>query len=143
MKEMIYKTKMGKAELLTNGEYNGYDYIVLSLGTHPCAYIVINENDKLYGLDYDLIHEKFDIYCHGGLTYSEDYLNFLEFSQKYNCDVKSAVHNQWVVGWDYGHDGDYMGFDEDELMGGKKWTTQEIVGECKELIDQLTEINLR
>lgn len=141
MKEMIYKTEMGKAELLVNGEYNGYDYLVLSLGTHPCAYISVSENDKVYGLDYDSIHENFCVMCHGGLTYSEDYLNFLEFSQKYNCDVKSAIHNQWVIGWDYAHYGDYMGFDVDDVLGGKKWETAEIVDECKEVINQLVEIN--
>ena len=141
MEEMIYKRRMMKAEVLSNGEYKGYEYIVLSLGTHPCAYIVLEENDKLYGLHYDTVHDKFDIYCHYGFTYSEDYLKFLDFSEKYNAMVQSSIKDKWVVGWDYAHSGDYVGYDEDNVLGGKKWSTSEIVSECKEVINQIVDIN--
>ena len=140
MKEMVYKNRMVQAELLSNGEYKGYEYVVLSLGTHPCAYVGVSEDDKLYGLDYNSIYEKYDINCHGGLTYSEDSLSFLEFSQKYNCDVKNAIHNKWVIGWDYAHYGDYVVCFDECNVSGKKWTTHEIVEECKEVIDQLIEL---
>ena len=136
MKEMVYTDRMTKAVLLANDTYKGYEYVVLSLGSHPCAYVVLDEGDKLFGLDYDDINENFDVYCHYGLTYSEDYLSFLEFSNKYKCDVKVGIHNKWVIGWDYGHMDDYTGFCGD-ILGGKKWTTEEIVGECKEFIEQL------
>lgn len=139
MKEMAYKNKMGYAELLATGEYENYEYIVLSLGTHPCAYVILDENDKLFGKDYDDIYEEYDVDCHGGLTYSKDYLSFLKFSEKYKCDVKSAIHNKWVIGWDYAHYGDYAGFYG--ISEGKKWTTREIVDECKDVIRQLVKIN--
>ena len=140
MNEMVYKERMSRAELLANDTYKGYEYVVLSLGSHPCGYVVVEDNDKLFGLDYDTIHSKFDLDCHCGLTYSEDYLSFLEFSDKYNCDVKCGIHNKWVIGWDYAHYGDYVGYDlfSDD---GKKWSTAEIVDECKDVIEQLVKIN--
>lgn len=141
MKEMIYKQRMEKSEVLDNGNYKGYEYVVLSLGSHPCAYIILDENDKLYGLHYDTVHKKYDIYCHYGFTYSEDYLNFLEFSEKYKSLVKSSIKGKWVLGWDYAHHGDYCGWDTDNLLGGKKWSTSEIVSECKEVINQIVDIN--
>ena len=139
MKEMVYQSR-SKAELLANDVYEGYEYVVLSLGSHPCGYVVVGKDDKLFGVDYDDIYENFGIDCHGGLTYSEDYLSFLEFSDKYKCDVKSAIHDMWVVGWDYAHLGDYYA---GNLLddGGKKWTTAEIVDECKYVINQIIKIN--
>ena len=139
VKEMIYKERMMKAELLANDTYKRYEYVVLSLGTHPCAYVVLDDDDKLFGMDYDEIHENYDVYCHCGLTYSEDYLSFLEFSNKYRCDVKIGIHNKWVIGWDYAHYGDYAGYCDE--LGGKKWSTAEMIGECKEFIDQLIVVN--
>lgn len=135
---MVYQERMTTAELLANGVYNGYEYVVLSLGTHPCAYVLLGEDDKMYGMDYDEIHENYDVYCHCGLTYSEDVLSFLEFSQKYGCEIKTGIHNKWVVGWDYAHYGDYVGYCD--ALGGKKWSTSEIVDECKEFINQLNNL---
>ncbi len=140
MKEMIYGKTMQRAILLANDEYKGYEYVVLSLNTHPCAYIVLDEGDKLYGMDYDEIHETYELECHCGLTYARDYLNFLEFSNKYRCDVRAGIHQKWVVGWDYAHYGDYTGFDGG-IVGGKKWTTTEMVDDCKEVIEQIIKIN--
>lgn len=145
VKEMKYTSRLDKAEVLANSTYNGYEYVVLSMGTHPCAYVVLNEGDKFYGKDYDTIHDMCDLNdfyldCHCGLTYSEPYLNFLEFSEKYRALVKTSIKDHWVIGWDYAHYGDYFGgsiFDDD----GKRWTTTEIVSECKEFIDQLNTIN--
>ncbi len=142
MKEMEYLERMTKAEVLDNNTYNGYEYVILSLGTHPCGYVVLEDNDKLYGLHYDDVYDKgYDIDCHGGLTYSEDYLSFLEFSEKYTSLVKTSIKDRWVLGWDYAHHGDYCGWDKDDIMGGKKWTTSEIVDECKDVINQLNQIN--
>lgn len=141
MKEMVYQSRLNRAMLLANDVYKGYEYVVISLGSHPCGYVVLDKEDKLYGMDYDDIHEENDIYVHGGFTYSEDYLSFLEWSDKYDCDVKTSIKDKWVVGWDYGHYGDYYGGALYDDGDGKKWTTAEIVDECKEVIDQIIEIN--
>ena len=127
MIEMIYQ-KGRKIEFLYYGTYKKYNYFIFNLGTHPTAYIEIPKGNKLYGKDYDEI----DLDVHGGLTYSSDTLMF----------IKS---NSWFIGWDYAHAGDYMGFYEDlndwnEWTLGKKWTTKEIISECKKAINQIVRL---
>ena len=69
MKEMIYSaTRINPPEMLADGEYKGFHFYVLNLGTHPCAYIDVTETN-LNGKDYTDI----DINCHFGLTYSREY----------------------------------------------------------------------
>ena len=70
MKEMIYTNHRQEAEQLAAGTFLGYNYYVLSFGTHPCAYVEIPRNNKYFGKDYDDI----PVYPHGGLTYSSDHL---------------------------------------------------------------------
>ncbi len=132
IKPMIYQ-KDRKMEILHVWEYKGYRYFVLNLGTHPTAYIEIPEGHKLYGKSYNEIYDMgYDIDVHGGLTYSEDNLM---------C-VKSK---SWFIGWDYAHYNDYAGYYEElhfenELHHLKKWTTEEIIEECKSAINQIIEM---
>lgn len=63
------------------------------------------------------------------MTYSREYLR--------TVDKKG-----WFIGWDYAHYCDFAGYELempiDVRTGGKKWTTSEIVNECKQVIDQIT-----
>ena len=94
MKEMIYSADwLNPPERIAEGEYKGFNYYVLSLGTHPCAYVDVT-NTKLHGEDYDDI----DIECHYGLTYAEERLTTVE-------------KKGWFIGWDYAHYGDYAGYE--------------------------------
>lgn len=128
MKEMIYINEQ-KRELLDTGIYKNYKYYIMSLGTHPTAYIEIPEESKLYNKNYD------DIYINvpGGLTYSQDYL--------YISETKKL--EGWFIGWDYAHYGDYYGGYTELLQtnGSKKWTTEEILEEVKDAIEQLLLLN--
>ena len=128
MKQMIYGKKM-KRELLCEDTYLGFKYYILNLGTHPTAYVEIPKVHKYFGKDYDDI----DIDVHGGLTYSDDYLYISE-------DKK--IKNSWFLGWDYAHAYDYCGFyplDTDFLNEHtKKWTTEEMIEDCKSVIKQLS-----
>ena len=127
IKEMVYQ-KTRKIELLHNDIYKDFHYYILNLGTHPTAYVEIPKKSKLYGKNYNDI----DIMCHGGLTYSSDIL----FTSK-----NTKLANSWFIGWDYAHLDDYFGFDEIfELRDAKKWTTQEIINECEEVIDQIIDL---
>lgn len=136
IKPMIYQTER-KVELLHTDKYKNYKYYILNLGTHPTAYIVIPKGHKLHGQDYDDIYDICDIDVHGGLTYSDNEL----------MHVKSE---NWFIGWDYAHAGDYMGYYEDfnnwgistinSLRDDKKWTTEEIVKDCEKAIDQIIDI---
>lgn len=126
-KEMKYG-KERIIELLCNDKYKTYNYYILNLGTHPTAYVEIPKGHKLFGINYMDIEDSIDV--HGGLTYSDNEL----------MGIKSE---NWFIGWDYAHCGDYCGYEEDMPESirtyGKKWTTEEIIEECKNAIDQIIE----
>ena len=128
IKEMEYG-KERRTELLCKCKYKNYNYYVLNLGTHPTAYIEIPKENKLYRKSYDEIYKiGCDIDVHGGLTYS-------------NNELMGVKSENWFIGWDYAHCGDYCGYEEcmpeSIRTYGKKWTTEEIIEECKNAIDQI------
>ena len=128
IKEMEYG-KERRTELLCKDKYKNYNYYVLNLGTHPTAYIEIPKEDKLYGKSYDEIYRiGCDIDVNGGLTYSDN-------------ELMGISSDNWFIGWDYAHCGDYYGYEETIPESirtyGKKWTTKEIIEECKNAIDQI------
>lgn len=124
-KEMIYQYDR-KVELLFNDIFKGYHYYILSLGTHPTAYIEIPKTSFLYKKDYDEIS---NIEVHGGFTYGREYLYISE---------NTKMNDSWFIGWDYAHLDDYVDnyfpIFEDR---GKKWTTEEIIKECQSVINQI------
>lgn len=123
MKEMVYKaTRLVPPELLDSGEFKGYNYYVLSQGTHPCGYVEIPSESRFFNVDYDNI----PVDCHGGLTYGRGYLT----------RVAEETENRYFIGWDYAHYGDYAPW---ELSGDIHYT-DEIVRECKNVISQLIEL---
>ncbi|MCM1506992.1 MAG: hypothetical protein NC177_07640 [Ruminococcus flavefaciens] len=119
MKEMVYKNKW-ETELLDSGVYDGYEYAIVSRGTHPCAYVKLPHGHKYYGVDYADI----PVECHWGLTYSDNRLDVL------------PLRSGWWIGWDYAH-----GYDHMEFFNGKKWTTAEILDEVKDVIRQVKELH--
>lgn len=125
MKEMKY-TNNAHFEMIAQGEYKNYNYYVFNMGTHPTAYVEVPKGHKYYGLQYNDI----DIDVHGCLTYSQYHL-----PRQNNGDT-------WVIGWDYAHFGDYMPIPGDVIgIDTHIWTTEEIVRECKSVIEQLVEAN--
>ena len=139
IKPMIYQTER-KMELLHTDKYKNYKYYILNLGTHPTAYIAIPKGHKLYGQKYNDIYAICDIDVHGGLTYCDNNLMGIDSEDLF-------------IGWDYAHAGDYMGYYEDfknlnnwgistiiSLRDEKKWTTEEIIKECENAIEQIIEL---
>lgn len=118
MKEMKYE-KDRKLEVLQDKKCKGYRYIILSLGTHPTAYIEIPKGHHLCGWDCDDI----DIDVHGGLTYARH-------------ELMGIDSENWYIGWDYAHAGDYYGA-YGFTRNDKKWTTKEIENECRDAINEL------
>lgn len=110
--EMVYQEKRERT-LLACGTHKGLDYYVVSLGTHPCAYV----DYKDYNVDED------DIYCHGGVTYHEGVLYLPEGPLYGN-----------IIGWDYAHSGDYVTF---SFFPGMKHTTDEMIADCIDVIEQI------
>ena len=118
MKEMEYKSKM-ESIVLESGVHDQFSFMILSLGTHPAAYVNIPEDHPFY--KKDKIRDYIEV--HGGLT----------FIGKLMIEPKISG---WWVGWDYAHTGDYTRhFEGGE--GNRKWTTKEIVEHVKEVIKQL------
>lgn len=126
MKEMVYSTER-KVEVLDTGFCFGLLYYILNLGTHPTAYIRIPKDHKFFGKEI----EQIDINVHGGITYSEEGL----------CIENGKEAEGWFIGRDYGHYGDYLGFEERYprvyRSGGKKWTTKEIYKEVRAVCYQI------
>lgn len=120
---MVYQNKR-VIDMLDEGTYKDYHYAIVSLGSHPCAYVELPKGHKWYGKDYDDI----PVSCHGGLTYSR--IGLLSPSSDYH-------KNGFWIGWDYAHYGDYCGWHGDFCSYDKKWATEEIFQEIKEVIEQL------
>ena len=124
---MIYKPERN-IKLLYKNIYKGYHYYILSLGTHPTAYVELPKNHKFYNKSYWEIEEGSNILVHGGFTYSENGLQ---------TGNNTTLENSWFIGWDYAHYEDYYCFPDDFEKDKKKWTTEEIIKDCENVIDQL------
>lgn len=126
MKQMIYKEHREK-EILHSGTYKGYNFHIISYGTHPCAYVEIPKLNSS--------KSEFDecISCHGGVTYTGDLSHVLVPKNP----------NHWFIGWDYAHSGDYVcsPFPSKYDKYDKKWTTEEILKEVTEVIDQIIKLD--
>ena len=133
MKEMIYKPNR-ETEILDEGYIDNLHYCIISFGTHPCAYVELPETHKYYKTNYFNIDD-IDA-CHGGLTYSSEHGIFRN-------DDKNHKDGFWI-GWDYNHCDDYAGYEQNfpvEIQSdGKKWTTEEILEEVKNVIAQLNQV---
>ena len=125
MKEMVYTKERSKFEVLDEGYENNVKYIIISLGTHPVAYLGIPLTHPLANKDYDNI----PLSVHGGLTFGRE------------GDGEYLPKDYFWYGWDYAHCDDYVGYYGNESEG-KRWTTREIKNEVwlasydfKKLID--------
>nr|DAI25547.1 MAG TPA: hypothetical protein [Caudoviricetes sp.] len=121
--EMVYKESRCEPQVLAHGFYHGRNYYVVSFGTHPCAYVDVSDLLSMTREEQEYIENAID--CHGGVTYSS---------------AKLVVENKtgWYIGWDYAHCMDYSGYMY--ILSGslaKRWTTPEMVSECKRVIDQI------
>ena len=128
MKEMKYK-KFRDLTVLDKGDYKGFNYAIVSYGTHPCCYVFLPKGHKFYGKNYDEI----DIVCHWGVTFSEADLGFNPI----------VLNDTWIIGWDYAHCEDYTGYYDDIYEHLKKWTTKELQQEVFDVIEQLIESEVK
>ena len=128
-KPMEYKAK-GSFEVLADDNYKGYRFFIISYGTHPCAYVALPKTSKFYGKYYeDRIFDDLNIHVHGGLTYS-------------GMGLKGLLEEKaYLIGWDYAHYRDFTGyaFSNPFFLAGdeKKWSTEEIFEEVKDVIDEI------
>lgn len=119
--EMVYQQSRCKPQVLAHGVYHGRNYYVVSFGTHPCAYVDVSDLLSMTWEEQKYIENAID--CHGGVTYS-------------SVELVVANNKGWYIGWDYAHCMDYSGYIPCGSLT-KKWTTHEMVSECKRVIDQI------
>ena len=121
--QVYHGKRLDKPIVMKQGKARGYRYFIITLGSHPCSYILFPKGHKWHGEHYDNI----PLDCHGGLTYARD--TFLD-----GIDLDGA----WVVGWDYAHLGDFASYGGQGLgFKGHKWTIDELQTEMDEVLDQL------
>lgn len=124
MKDMIYKANR-TFEILAHGTHMLTEYWVVSMGTHPCAYIdATNFPDGAFNDNREI---------HGGITYDEDRLQ--NVWDKAFDDFEP--NKKRFIGWDYAHAGDHIEFPSGIphfMEQSHKWTTEEIVEEVKAVI---------
>lgn len=116
-----------ESRMILTSDYKGLTYSIITFGTHPCDYVDV-KNTMFDGKFYADI----PIECHGGLTYSADYL-------------PRTNDKGWFIGWDYAHWGDLFYSQYNIDMGvidivSKEWTIDEVEEECKNVIDQLIKL---
>lgn len=132
MKAMNYNGP-GTTEILDAGIIDGYSYAIVNIsGTHPCCYVRLSEDSKLRKIfaknkDYEEFYDYADV--HGGFTFGCDH----------DIPHPGMTAGCWL-GWDYAHYGDYIYFhDYPQKDEGKKWTTEELIEDCKNCIKELIE----
>lgn len=122
IKPMGYKHVVS-VEVLAHDTYRDYEFAIVSFGIHPCAYVGIPKGHRFYRKNYNLkMFNKIPAHC--GLTYSK-------------TGIGPLMQDKWVIGWDYAHSCDYTSLFP--LEGNKRWSTEEILEEVKEVIDAIVE----
>ena len=128
MKEMIYDPSIKNVVLLDSGTYKGFEYYIVNRGReYPLAYIKAPDDLKIS------CEDPFEINLdspHGGLTFGcENAVPPL---------LEGIASKGNYLGWDYAHIGDWLGYyNPDSFMPGKKWTTEEILEQVKNTIEEL------
>ena len=118
--QQLYDITVKKPERVADGFYRGFHFYILTMGSHPCAYIDVGHSEFLAG----------EINCHGGITYGDDIL-------------ATVPEKSYFIGWDYAHYNDFLTFNDrlakeyGEPYRAHKYTLSEIIKECVNVIDQI------
>ncbi len=112
--------------VLEEGWKEEIKWIIITLGSHPCAYVGIDKNHPpIYGQNVYSTELWDNIECHGGITYFSE--EFVFYNKK----------DRYWAGWDYGHIGDHQEIAEFYIKQGKKWTLKEIKEDIFGVVEQL------
>lgn len=124
-----------KPKLCALGEYEGKTFVVIYVGSHPCAYV--ESKQDLYNCD----KLPKDCPAHGGFTFYNDLTHWEHRIENIDTDILKKKY----VGWDYGHYGDYSHQYEKypELISDDgmpiKYTTDDIIDCAVNTIDWMRE----
>ena len=121
--QQLYDITVKKPVRVADGFYRGFHFYILTMGSHPCAYIDVGHSEFLAD----------EINCHGGITYGDSIL-------------ATVPEKSYFIGWDYAHDNDFLVFNDrlakeyGEPYRAHKYTLTEIVKECINVIDQIIDL---
>ena len=121
--QQLYDITVKKPERVADGLYRGFRFYILTMGSHPCAYIDVGNSEFLAG----------GINCHGGITYE-------------STELATVPEKSYFIGWDYAHYNDFLAFNDrlakefGEPYRAHKYTLTEIVKECANVIDQIIDL---
>ena len=121
--QQLYDITVKKPERVADGLYRGFHFYILTMGSHPCAYIDVGHSEFLAD----------EIDCHGGITYGDNIL-------------ATVPNKSYFIGWDYAHCNDFLAFNDrlakefGEPYRAHKYTLTEIVKECANVIDQIIDL---
>ena len=120
LNEMEYGN-VPKKEVLCKGERDGYEYFIVSYGTHPCAYVVLPLKHTLNSVEVDSEMDNY-VNVHGGVTFLKNHL------------LNHRYGDRKVIGWDYNHYNDQYG---NVILTGVKYRTVNLLWDVMECIDDL------
>ena len=130
-KEIVYNNIKHFAVIVASGVYKNVQYVCLNLGIHPAAYVMCTQEFLDKHVDKYKTIEGIHVHC--GITYV-GMANELLGLEEYNSPC---------FGWDYGHAGDWAGYmseEENIAFNHTKYTTDMLIKDCQDAIDQYLQI---
>ena len=130
-KEIVYNNIKHFAVIVASGVYKNVQYVCLNLGIHPAAYVMCTQEFLDKHVDKDRTIDGIHVHC--GITYVG----------KANELLGLEEYDSPCFGWDYGHAGDWAGYmseEENIAFNHTKYTTDMLVKDCQDAIDQYLQI---
>lgn len=130
-KEIVYNNIKHFAVIVASGVYKNVQYVCLNLGIHPAAYVMCTQEFLDKHVDKYKTIEGIHVHC--GITYVG----------KANELLGLEEYNSPCFGWDYGHAGDWAGYmseEENIAFNHTKYTTDILIKDCQDAIDQYLQI---
>ena len=130
-KEIVYNNIKHFAVIVAAGIYKNVQYVCLNLGIHPAAYVMCTQEFLDKHVDKYKTIEGIHVHC--GITYVG----------KANELLGLEEYNSPCFGWDYGHAGDWAGYmseEENIEFNHTKYTTDMLIKDCQDAIDQYLQI---
>jgi len=106
--------------VLKRWKHQGIECVVGRGSIALCGYIAVPKGHPWYGI----WHADIPLEIHGGLSFA--------------C---RGTKDRWWLGWDYGHDGDWIGFYDPTTrkgydLPGRIWTVDDVSVECERAVTQ-------
>ena len=122
MRNMMYGADITN-EILADGNYNGYNFYVVSYGAYPGVYIFLPKTDKFYQQSKN------------NIPITTRPINTTGIS------IRGINESGWYISWQYRGADDYYMLTFNDVHDGIRHTTDSMVNDCKAVIDELIKLN--